>query len=224
MLFGGLNYIGFVLLAAAGLGGGSGLSEPENSGSQPDNERSYVDYPLGGEEAVIYQNATNIDKGYAFSYSPSKNAGKLLGFETEIPAEVHIPDKSDPSLKFYVPEGPVRLYIPTLDVGALQQPTWRYKECNYSLEKIFSLMQTFIEFDADLPNTRVWRFLVEARCADAPGKAVQYLFGNRVGLMAFTLGELTESDTGDVSFSPLETYFWHSNGSYGFGARVSAKD
>lgn len=215
--------LSIALLALAG----RGMAESEFgngiSNAEPENQRAHTDIQFGAERAIIYQNATNIDKGFALSYSRSRGVGKLLGFEIDIPAEVHIPDNVDPSLKFYALEGPIRLYIPNLDVAALHQPTWRYKECDYSVKKIFSLMQTFIEFDSDLSNARVWRFLVEARCDDAPGKAVQYLFGNRIGLMSFTLGEISQTEAGDESFSPLETYFWHPDGSYGFGDSGSVK-
>lgn len=155
----------------------------------------------------VYQNATKLDSGYVLMNinNPGQVGTYNSGFGA-LTAELKLPDADDPALVWYMPEGPIRFYLPARDASDLSIGSWRYRSCQYRIASVSS-EDFFVERLPDLvPEADAFSMLIESQCDDIPGTVVLYLFDFRMGLLSFTLGEIAATERGDNIFQPKETY------------------
>jgi hypothetical protein len=164
-------------------------------------------------QIYAYKSTTNLHNYYSVWLSPKQ--GKILSEQYSVLAEIKNANDDDPSIKLYMSNGPIRFYLPTGDIDALPQPSWRYKNCVYHILDTTRIY----EFDADkrgVTNNKFLRALVESRCDDSPQNVVRYLYDELSGLFAITFGKISGSGNGESTFQLSESYFIRDT-RYGFG-------
>lgn len=164
----------------------------------------------------VYQNATRLGSGYSLTNinNPGQVGTYRGGFGAHT-AELRLPDADDPALVWYMPEGPIRFYLPSREVSDLSQAGWRYKDCHYQIASIEPRSDDIKQYPDIISIAKARMILVESRCDVFPGQVIRYLFDFRFGLLSFTLGDTATAD-GERVFVPKETYHLMGN-KFGFG-------
>lgn len=215
--------VGFLLFLSTSL-----VAEPPAQ-----SESLSIEENVNGDSSIYqwsytYQSVVNLNTRYSIipstSYVPPPSIVSVhMGSQiTDMPTDMKLPDEEDPSVFVYMDRGPIRYYLPTTDIHSLKSPDWRYRECDFHVVKLLNEANYEFTLPSQRPYRKFWRALIEARCDDPPGVAVQYLIGAAGQLLAFTIGELSESNDSEEVFQPKETYFL-TNDLRGFGWVDSAE-
>jgi len=163
-----------------------------------------------------YQSATTLNAGYSIVYG--SNPGQVIRYGgRSMAAEIKVANETDPSIRLYMTSGPLRFYVPSGDITTLRQPNWQYKDCNYRIVDRTTSFGDVGPLSKNLRDEKLWRFLVESECNDTPRTVVRYLFDVNAGLLSFTIGNRSNSESDELMFQPIESYFFVT-GRYGFGA------
>lgn len=168
-----------------------------------------------------YQSALKVNVRYSLIYK--SNTGQVISEGRSFVAEIKTADEADPSIKLYVPDGPIRFYLPDSNINALPRANWRFRDCTYKIVDTTEDMKYFNGIVSEGAATGLLRFLVESRCDDSPRAAVRYLFDVDTGLLSFTLGDIAEMGNGEQVFQPKDSYFF-TFGHYAFGAAGMKSD